>query len=141
MSKEYKITINGVCRTVTLNKIEINKLFFTVENHDYTVDVEPILKHTTNIVNTAPIIPHVLSSNNQINTSIEPNTVYAPMPGIVTKVSVDIGQHVHAGQQLLIIEAMKMENAINSTNSGIIKEILIKQGQDVKKGQALIVFE
>lgn len=65
----------------------------------------------------------------------------APMPGLVIEWFVKEGDHVQAGDKLLILEAMKMENAIKSTGEGIIKKIHASKGQAVEKNQLLIDFQ
>ncbi|MEP6796183.1 MAG: biotin/lipoyl-containing protein [Saprospiraceae bacterium] len=65
----------------------------------------------------------------------------APMPGLVTSIKVDIGDHVVKGAPLLILEAMKMENVIAAPHDATIKEIKVKIGQAVERGLALLEFE
>jgi biotin carboxyl carrier protein len=65
----------------------------------------------------------------------------APMPGLVLDVLVKEGQEVSEGQDLLVLEAMKMENAIKSPQAGIIDIILIQTQDKVEKNQVLITFQ
>jgi len=69
------------------------------------------------------------------------NVIKAPMPGLVLEINVKIGQEVQQGDNLLILEAMKMENIFTSPRAGIIKSITINKGQAVDKGQLLLTFE
>jgi biotin carboxyl carrier protein len=64
--------------------------------------------------------------------------VIAPMPGIILSILVDEGQIVSAGDPLLVLEAMKMENEIHAPRSGMVKKILVRQGSDVRQGTPLI---
>jgi biotin carboxyl carrier protein len=64
--------------------------------------------------------------------------IKAPMPGMVLDVAVHPGQEVVAGDRILILEAMKMENSILMHTSGVIKHVLVKKGQPVDKGQVLV---
>ncbi|HTM98420.1 MAG TPA: acetyl-CoA carboxylase biotin carboxyl carrier protein subunit [Pedobacter sp.] len=66
--------------------------------------------------------------------------IKAPMPGLVLNVLVAEGDEVKKGDNLLVLEAMKMENMIKSPTDGIIKKIGIKQGDKVEKNQVLINF-
>ena len=66
--------------------------------------------------------------------------VKAPMPGLVLKVFVNEGNEVKKGDNLFILEAMKMENIIKSPADVIVKSIKIKPGDKVEKGQVLIGF-
>jgi biotin carboxyl carrier protein len=64
--------------------------------------------------------------------------VAAPMPGKIVRVLAAMGQRVEAGQGLLVIEAMKMQNEIRSPKSGIVEKI-VREGQTVNAGETLAV--
>ena len=66
--------------------------------------------------------------------------VKAPMPGLVLKINVVVGQEVKKGDSLLVLEAMKMENMLKSTAEGIVKTIHVHTGDKVEKNQVLITF-
>jgi len=68
------------------------------------------------------------------------NTVNAPMPGLILDISVNVGDQVCKGETLLILEAMKMENAIKSPKDGIISSVKIISGESVEKNQPLVEF-
>ena len=65
-------------------------------------------------------------------------TVTAPLPGAITKVTVKVGDTVAAGDTVLMMEAMKMENSITAEFGGTVKAILCKEGDQVQSGQALV---
>ncbi|MFM8995471.1 MAG: acetyl-CoA carboxylase biotin carboxyl carrier protein subunit [Bacteroidota bacterium] len=67
--------------------------------------------------------------------------VKAPMPGLVLDVLVSVGQTVEMGEKILVLEAMKMENAIKSPTAGTIASIHVSKGQAVDKNFVLIRFE
>lgn len=69
------------------------------------------------------------------------NDIKAPMPGLILDISVVEGQEIKEGDQLLVLEAMKMENAITAPRDAVIKSISITQGNTVTKGQLLIEME
>ena len=64
----------------------------------------------------------------------------APMPGVVSGVSVSAGQAVRAGDVLLSIEAMKMETALHAEKDGTISEVLVRAGDQIDAKDLLIVY-
>jgi biotin carboxyl carrier protein len=67
--------------------------------------------------------------------------IKAPMPGLVLKLFVSEGTHVKKGDNLFVLEAMKMENIIKSPADVIVKSVKIKPGDKVEKGQVLLLFQ
>ncbi len=67
--------------------------------------------------------------------------VKAPMPGLVLQVMVKVGDTVIKGDQLIILEAMKMENVLQAEGDGTVKSIEVNQGDKVDKTQVLIEME
>lgn len=65
----------------------------------------------------------------------------APMPGLVSKVFVQQGQQVEAGQRLLVLEAMKTEQALRATLAGIVARLDVREGDLVQEGAVLVVIE
>ena len=65
-------------------------------------------------------------------------SVTAPLPGSITKISVKVVDTVAAGDTVLMMEAMKMENSITAEFAGTVKAILCKEGDQVQSGQALV---
>ncbi len=68
------------------------------------------------------------------------NHIKAPMPGLIIELKVKAGDLVKPGDQLLILEAMKMENILKSQGEGIVKNVKVKKGDIVEKGQVLVEF-
>jgi biotin carboxyl carrier protein len=67
-------------------------------------------------------------------------TVRAPIPGVITSISVSPGDEVTVGQPLCILEAMKMNNSIRASRTGRIAEVHVMVGQHVKHNDALVEF-
>jgi biotin carboxyl carrier protein len=65
----------------------------------------------------------------------------APMPGRIVQVAVQVGQELNVGDELLSLEAMKMENVLKAEGVGVVKAILVESNQVVDKGTVLIEFE
>ncbi len=68
------------------------------------------------------------------------NNIKAPMPGLIIDLKVKAGDVVKPGDQLLILEAMKMENILKSPGEGTVKNVKVKKGDSVEKGQVLVEF-
>lgn len=99
-----------------------------INNNRYTVEVKDkfdLLLEKMGISNAA---------SNKVN------NVKAPMPGLIINLKVAEGDTVKAGDQLLILEAMKMENILKSPGDGVVKKIKVKKGDSVEKNQVLIEF-
>ena len=67
--------------------------------------------------------------------------VMSPMPGLLTKIAVQVGEAVTAGQKLASIEAMKMENTLSAIQDGVIAEIFTKEGDSLAVDQLIMRFE
>jgi biotin carboxyl carrier protein len=68
------------------------------------------------------------------------NSIKAPMPGLIIDLKVKEGDTVKAGDALLILEAMKMENMLKSPGDGVVKSVKVKKGDAVEKNQVLLEF-
>ena len=69
-----------------------------------------------------------------------PTDVRAIIPGRVVSVAVAVGEDVEAGQQLLVVEAMKMENELRAPRAGTVERVAVGPGQTVELGDTLIVL-
>lgn len=70
-----------------------------------------------------------------------PRELRAPMPGLITRILVEAGQRVDAGDGLVVIEAMKMENELRAQESGTVAGIAIRSGDVVDRDQVLVTLE
>ena len=132
--KESKI--NGVAKI----KIKKNDYEIEITSNDFTgnnVSVQKFEKNTE--------VKEVENTNEVVN---EDNIVKSPMVGVAylsadpnSQPYVKVGQHVKAGDTLLLIEAMKTFNEIKAPRSGIIKKIVTLNSQPVEYGDTLIIFE
>ncbi|MBQ9357255.1 MAG: biotin/lipoyl-binding protein [Prevotella sp.] len=68
------------------------------------------------------------------------NAVKAPLPGTVTEIKVQVGQTVSVGDVVLVLEAMKMQNNIESDYAGQVTSIVVKQGDTVMEGAVLLTI-
>jgi acetyl/propionyl-CoA carboxylase alpha subunit len=75
------------------------------------------------------------------NKATGPAPIIAPMPGLIVRINVGVGDEVHAGQGVVVMEAMKMENELRSASGGKVKTILVQPGTAVEKGTRLVELE
>lgn len=69
------------------------------------------------------------------------NEIHAPMPGLILDVNIREGDAVKEGDQLLVLEAMKMENTLTAPRDGVVKSVSVEKGQTVEKNELLIEME
>jgi propionyl-CoA carboxylase alpha chain len=72
---------------------------------------------------------------------IPAGSAVAPMPGGVARVAVAVGDHVKAGQDLVVLEAMKMEHTVHAAIEGAVAQVMVVPGAQVESGQVLVVLE
>jgi biotin carboxyl carrier protein len=70
-----------------------------------------------------------------------PAPILAPMPGLIVRVSVKAGDRVEAGQGVVVMEAMKMENELRATAAGTVRSVEVTPGTAVEKGVLLVALE
>ena len=70
-----------------------------------------------------------------------PAPLIAPMPGMIVRVNVRVGEAVLPGQGLVVMEAMKMENELRAASAGTVKAVLVQPGTAVEKGALLLELE
>ncbi len=70
-----------------------------------------------------------------------PHTVAAPMPGLIVDIKIAVGDTVQAGQPLVIMEAMKMQNELSSDVTGVVTGILVAEGDTVDSQAPLVTIE
>jgi len=70
-----------------------------------------------------------------------PAPVVAPMPGLIVRLHVQVGDTVTAGQPMVVMEAMKMENELRAPAAGVVKAVLAQPGKAVEKGTVLVELE
>ncbi len=112
----------------------------TVDSSQKTVE---ILIH--NRLYTVVIQDHYDLLLNQLGMAVDSNKkddeIKAPMPGRILDILVSVGDDVSQGENVIVLEAMKMENIIKSPRQGTIKSIGIQKGQSVEKNTVLLAFE
>ncbi|MCM1033168.1 MAG: acetyl-CoA carboxylase biotin carboxyl carrier protein subunit [Odoribacter sp.] len=144
--KEYKYKINGNPYKVAIGDIEDNIANVEVNGVAYRVEIEASKAAVIKTVQ-APrpsAAPRTATGDKVIakpQVAGSSKAVKAPLPGVVLSIPVKVGQAVKAADTVLLLEAMKMENAIHAGSDGVVKEILVNAGDSVLEGNPLIVIE
>ena len=149
MTKIDKTDIENIKLIIKETKIG-NVSNFKIKKGDYEIEISSQLLNTPNIISEAK--PQISQQNSEEKTKVEnikeENIVKSPMVGVAylsadpnSPPYVKVGQHVNAGDILLLIEAMKTFNEIKAPKSGVIKKIVALNSQPVEFGDHLIIFE
>lgn len=85
--------------------------------------------------------PRSLRSRRAASAEAGPAKIIAPMPGKIVRVIVAEGEEVEAGQGLVVVEAMKMQNEIKATKKGKVTKVAVKEGSAVNAGDLLAIVE
>jgi biotin carboxyl carrier protein len=152
--KTLTLEINGKSYSVTINEFSAYEAVVTVNDKTYTVglkdlgieqasDLHPKATPTPAPSSVTPMtIPSsagpTLHKPKTISSGL---TIAAPLPGLILKLSVKEGDMVKAGQHVIIMEAMKMENEIQAPKDGKVKSVLVKEGDSVNEGDIMIKLE
>ena len=139
----WQISIDG--RAVNADAVEIAPGIFSIllNGKSYEVRVTPtptgaLTLQTAHQEFTAEIIdPRAWRRRHGTLEAEGRQQILAPMPGKIIRVLVQTGEKVEAGQGLLVVEAMKMQNEIRSPKSGTVERLLVKEGQPVNAGEIL----
>lgn len=86
-------------------------------------------------------LTRIIGTDQEFEEAIEEGSLTSPMPGRIVKILVEIGDFVDKGQDLIVIEAMKMENRILAPYTGIVKEIFFVEGDQIEANVALVELE
>lgn len=143
--KEYKYKINGNAYTVSVGDIEDNIAQVEVNGVPYKVELEK--KAAPVKVASAPrpaAAPRTATGEKVVAkpaVAAGPGAVKAPLPGVVMSIPVKVGDVVKASDTVLVLEAMKMENAIHAGRDGKIAAISVAPGDSVLEGTVLLSIE
>jgi len=137
--KKFKFKIRGNDYQVDILKHERNEITVEVNGTEYKVELEKEV-----VTSKRPTIVRSAVNTNSNKSQIKKQEVgsaskiLAPLPGTIIKVMVAVGDTVKAGDTLLTMEAMKMENNVNTEKAGKIASIKVKEGDTVLQNDVLI---
>ena len=140
--QKLNFNINGKHYEATITEVEHNVAEVELNGKKYTIDVERseavAVPHIATPVAAPAAAPAAAAAPAPKKVAAGANSIVAPLPGSVVSINVKAGDAVKAGQQLAIIEAMKMENEILAHADGTVKAVHVSAGQAVQQGDALI---
>ena len=142
--KTYKFKINGNEYNVEINSVEGSNASVTVNGTAYQVELEnapavPVQAAPAPVssapapVQSAPAAPKPAASG-------AGKALTSPLPGVIIAVKVNVGDAVKAGQEVAVLEAMKMENSIEATHDGTVTAIHVAKGDSVLEGAAVVTI-
>ena len=136
--KKYKVTLNG--RTYEV-EVEAGKAMLVVEYEAYAPAPAASAPASAPAAAAAPAAP-AASTAPAAAPAVQAagETITAPMPGNILRIEVTNGAAVKAGQILIVLEAMKMENEILAPRDGTVAQIIVQKGSTVETGSPLVVL-
>jgi biotin carboxyl carrier protein len=139
-SKKLKLTVNNKSYEVEVGDLTDSPVTVTVNGKAYTVDYSTVEQAATS---PAPVASVVASPTPAAPAPVAAGAgdVTSPMPGVIIEIFVKPGDTVKSGQEVCILEAMKMKNAIRATRDGVVAAVPVSVGQQVAYGAALVSFE
>ena len=139
--KEFKYTIDGKEYKVQIDAVEGNIASVNVNGEAYKVEMEQEAEpEKKKVVLGQPAASDDAEATPAANVNTA-NAVKAPLPGTITSIEVAVGQEVKAGDTVVVLEAMKMQNHIEAEKDGKVTAICVKPGQAVLEEDALVVIE
>ena len=139
---KYEVSVDGKELEVEIVRDDGHRALVKVDGQEYEVGARNVSVGATPAAITAPrAVPQRAPATPRAAAGAGGLQVLAPMPGAVLQVFASAGQRVSSGEALIRLEAMKMENDIQSETEGTVKEILVAPGDEVREGQLLLVLE
>ncbi len=143
--KDFKFKINGNEYNVHIANVEGNIADLEVNGTPYKVEMDKELKQTKTPKLVRPETVPTTDAHPAVAKTASPGSatsgaIKTPLPGVILDVHVQPGDIVKVGQRLLVLEAMKMENNIDSDKEGKVIEVKVRKGDSVLEGDALIII-
>lgn len=144
---QYKFKINGNEYNVDIHSVEGNIASVTVNGKDYQVELEnapaaPVQAVPVRNAVPAPAAPSAsapaVAPKPAASGAGKPVT--SPLPGVIIAVKVNVGDTVKAGQEVAVLEAMKMENSIEAIQDGTVTAVHVSKGDSILEGAPIVTI-
>jgi len=136
--KEYKFKVSGKDYTVSVENVEENIVDVVVNGTAHKVELEKAPDAPAPVARPAVARPTEAAAPATAGKSGK--SLKSPLPGVILDIFVKAGDAVKSGQKVLLLEAMKMENNIDSDKDGTVLEIKVAKGDSVNEGDTLIII-
>ncbi len=142
----YQVSLDGRTMEVDLHETGRDFLSLLIDGRSYEVGLEKRPSGYAVVLEDDVLQVDLVDTTRSVGEALRrapagPARVAAPMPGKLVKILVEPGQEVAAGQGLVVVEAMKMENELRSPRAGRVRELPVREGQAVETGAILAVVE
>lgn len=137
-----KYTINGTEYNVAVNSVTFDSAEVVVNGVTYQVKIENSRGTDSVSMSAEPQISEVSVKADVSDTVAATGVgraVNSPLPGVIVGIKVKVGDKIKAGQVVAILEAMKMENEIQSEYDGTVTSINVSQGDSVLEGAPIVM--
>jgi biotin carboxyl carrier protein len=145
--KTYRFKINGNDYEVAINSVEGKNASVTVNGTAYQVKLEEAPAAAPVQAPVSAPAPAQSPAPAQASAPAAPaaaagsgKAVTSPLPGVIIAVKVNVGDKVKAGQEVAVLEAMKMENSIEATQDGTVTAINVAKGDSVLEGAPIVTI-
>lgn len=137
-----RVKVDGQIYEVEVEDLSARPIIARVgeETFEITPEEAGAAAHTPIVAAPEAPAPVAHTSGNGAGSSDSVRTVNAPIPGVIISISVQPGDKVTHGQELCMLEAMKMKNSIRATRAGTVEKIHIAVGAQVRQGQPLVTY-
>jgi glutaconyl-CoA/methylmalonyl-CoA decarboxylase subunit gamma len=135
MKRKFKITVEGANYDVEVEEIHQGPAPHAAPPPPVAAPARPPVARAEAPAQPAPV------ARPQVSRAAGKGVMSSPMQGMVFALKVKVGDTVKVGDVLLVLEAMKMESDIPSSQDGVIKEIFVAAGQHVRRGDPLLAIE
>lgn len=141
--KKFKFTIKGHLYEVDVLNVENGNVELEVNGTHYSVEMNREVKEPKTPRLVRQPVPQPRPEETAISKAGADNLypVKTPLPGTILKIMARPGETVKAGDTLLIMEAMKMENNIYAEKKGIVREVKVREGDTVLQNDVLLMME
>ena len=124
-------------------KVKVGDKWFDVEVLEFSANKAVFLVDGEQITVTPSMVEPGRDQNKDLSSidTVVPKSFTAPMPGTVIEVLVKVGQQISSGDEVCILESMKMQQVLRSEVSGIVKSIEVSEGEQILDGHVIFELE